>query len=398
MSTGTLASEISGNAWPVALSPDALRVIDLPTPYLAVDLDTVAARYASFTAAMAGVSTFYAMKCNPAPEILRTLAAAGSSFEVASIGELRMLQALGVDPANVLYSNPVKPPGQIAAAAGMGLWRFSFDSPNELAKIAERAPGAAVYVRLRVDDSTSVFPLSRKFGTDVEDAYDLMLLARRLGLRPYGVTFHVGSQCESTGAWRTAIRAAGTLLDRLRADGIELEMLDLGGGFPARYLAGEPSIEQLGEVVTSELANLPYRPGLIAAEPGRHLVAEAGVMAATVIGREMRGDEHWLFLEVGAYHGMVEPGQAPSGWDYPMWSSLAGHADAPRLPFTLTGPTCDSSDTIGYGLMLPATITVGDVLYFGSAGAYTLAYATSFNGFPPPTPIFVGTGDARGTG
>jgi ornithine decarboxylase len=386
MSTGTIAS-----ATPATLSPDMLRLIDVPTPYLVTDLDVVADRYRSFAAAMPGVSTFYAMKCNPSPEILRTLAREGASFEVASIGELRMLQAQGVDPATVLYSNPVKPPAHIAAAAAAGLWRFSFDSPNELAKIAEEAPGAAVYVRLRVDDSTSVFPLSRKFGTDVDDAYHLMLLAERLGLRPYGVTFHVGSQCESTGAWRTAVRAAAELMTRLLDDGITLEMLDLGGGFPARYVAGEPSIEQIGEVLASELAALPYRPALVAAEPGRHLVAEAGVMAATIIGREMRGDENWLYLEVGAYHGMIEPIQTPGGWEYPMSTSLGDSDGLELLPFTLTGPTCDSSDTIGYGVLLPATLTVGDVLYFGSAGAYTLSYATSFNGFPPPTPIYVGS-------
>ena len=389
MSTGTLASPA---AWPDSLAPDLLRLIGVPTPYLVTDLDTVAARYRAFTAAMPWVTACYAMKCNPSPEILRTLAAHGSSFEVASVGELRTLRELGVDPAAVLYSNPIKPPEHIAAAADLGLWRFAFDSPGELAKISERAPGAAVYVRLRVDDSDSVFPLSGKFGTDVEDAYDLMLLARRLGLRPYGVTFHVGSQCETTGAWRAAVRTAGELMERLRPEGIELEMLDLGGGFPARYRAGEPSIEAIGEAIGREIDLLPYRPGVIAAEPGRHFVAESSVLAATVIGRERRGTENWLYLEVGAYHGMVEPAQAPAGWNYPTWTSLENHAEIPRLPFMLTGPTCDSSDTFGYGVSLPATLTVGDVVYFGSAGAYTLPYATAFNGFPGPTPIFVGTG------
>ncbi|MCU7725448.1 type III PLP-dependent enzyme [Actinoplanes sp. KI2] len=388
MSTGTIASS---TAWPDSLTPDLLRLVDMPTPYLVTDLDTVAARYRAFTAAMPWATAFYAMKCNPAPEILRTLAAEGSSFEVASLGELRALQALGVDPATVLYSNPIKPPAHIAKAAGTGLWRFAFDSPGELAKISMRAPGAAVYVRLLVDDSTSVFPLAGKFGADVEDAYDLMLLARRLGLRPYGVAFHVGSQCESTGAWRSAVRTAGELMARLRPEGIELEMLNLGGGFPARYLAAEPSIEQIGEVIGSELDVLPYRPGLIAAGTGRHLVAESSVLAATVIGRETRGAENWLYLEVGAHHGLAESGQAPGGWDYPTLTSLEDHAEVPRLPFILSGPTCDSSDTFAYGVELPATVTVGDVLYFGSAGAYTLPYATSFNGFPPPTPIFVGT-------
>jgi ornithine decarboxylase len=338
------------------------------------------------------VRTFYAMKANPAPEILRTLAGRGASFEVASLGELRTLQALGADPAGVLYSNPVKPPAHIAAAHAAGLWRFGFDSPNELAKIAEQAPGAAVYVRLRVDDSNSSFPLSRKFGTDAEDAYDLMLLARRLGLRPYGITFHVGSQCTSPSAWASAVRTCGALMGRLLADGITVEMLDLGGGFPAGYGTPVPSIEEIGGVIGRAVAGLPYRPALLAAEPGRHLVAEAGVTAATIIGREMRGDEHWLYTEVGAYHGLIEAVQTP-GWSVPVWSSLPG--DDPSLPFTITGPSCDSSDTIGYGVRLPATLTVGDTLYFGSTGAYTLCYASSFNGFPPPTPLFVGAGVPR---
>ena len=393
--TGTVAPEIPVQ-WPASLAPATLKVIDLPTPYLATDLDVVAQRYAAFAAALPGVVTCYAMKCNPAPEILRTLAGLGSSFEIASIAELRTLQTLGIDPAGLLYSNPVKAPAHIAAAYAAGLWRFSFDGPGELAKIAEHAPGAAVYVRLRVDDSTSVFPLSRKFGTDIEDAYDLILLARRLGLHPYGVTFHVGSQCGSTAAWRAAIGAAGRLMSGLRTDGIELEMLDLGGGFPARYVGDVPSIEEIGAVVGTALDELlPYRPALLAAEPGRHLVAEAGVLAAAVIGRELRADGHWLYLEVGAYSGLMEVLQTPGGWDFPMWTSRPDHADAAHVPYTITGPSCDSTDTIGYAVRLPATLTVGDVLYLGSAGAYTLSYASNFNGFQPPTPVFIGTGAPR---
>jgi ornithine decarboxylase len=395
--TGSVAPEIPAH-WPTGLAPATLGLIDVPTPYLVTDLDVIGQRHAAFTAAMPSVITCYAMKCNPSPEILRTLAARGAGFEIASLGELRMLQTLGIDPAGVLYSNPVKPPSHIAEAYAAGLWRYSFDSPNELAKIAEHAPGAAVYVRLRVDDSTSVFPLSRKFGTDVEEAYDLMLRARRLGLRPYGVTFHVGSQCGSASAWRTAVAAAGTLMSRLRHAGIELEMLDLGGGFPARYVDGVPAIEEIGAVVHAALDELlPYRPGLLVAEPGRYLVAEAGVLAAAVLGRETRGGENWLYIEVGAYNGLMEVLQTPGGWDFPMWTSRPDHADAGQIPYTVTGPTCDSTDTVGYGIMLPATLTVGDVLYIGTTGAYTLSYASHFNGFQPPTPLFVG-GTPDGTG
>jgi ornithine decarboxylase len=391
--TGTVASELPAQ-WPAVLAPTTLELIDMPTPYLVTDLDTVGRRHAAVTAAMPGVRTCYAMKCNPAPEILRALAARGSGFEVASPGELRTLRALGVDPAGVLYSNPVKSPAHIAEAYAAGLWRFSFDSPDELAKIAEHAPGSAVYVRLGVDDSTSVFPLSRKFGATVEDAYRLMLLARRLGLRPYGVTFHVGSQCGSAGAWRTAIEQAGVLMSRLLADGVELAMLNLGGGFPARYVAGVPGIDEIGAEVTAAVRELPYRPRTLVAEPGRYLVAEAAVLAATVIGRAVRDAQDWLFIEVGAYNGLMEVLQTP-GWEFPMWTSLPGHAEAEQTPYTVTGPSCDSSDTVGSGIMLPATMTVGDVLYIGTTGAYTLAYASNFNGFPAPTPLFVGTGVPR---
>jgi ornithine decarboxylase len=303
-----------------------------------------------------------------------------------------MLQRQGIDPAEVLYSNPVKPPAHIAEAYAAGLWRFSFDSPNELAKIAERAPGAAVYVRLRVDDKESVFPLSRKFGADPEDAFDLMLQARRLGLRPYGITFHVGSQCGSPDAWRRAIGVSGELMNRLAAEGIVLDMLDLGGGFPARYVAEVPSIQAIADQINPALDELPYRPGLLAAEPGRHLVAESAVMAVGVIGREHRGGENWLFVDVGAYNGMMETLQTGNGWDYPLWTSLPDHAELPQVPFTVTGPSCDSSDTVFLNVLLPATLDVGDTLYIGSAGAYTLSYASAFNGFEPPTPLFVGTG------
>jgi ornithine decarboxylase len=357
------------------------------------DLDTVAQRQAAFSAALPGVQTFYAMKCNPAPEIVTTLAGRGAGFEIASVGELRLLQRLGVDPAGVLYSNPVKPPAHIAAAQAAGVWRFSFDSPNELAKIAENAPGAAVYVRLRVDDSTSVFPLSRKFGAGVDEAFDLMLLARNLGLRPYGITFHVGSQCGSPVAWRQAIATTGRLMSRLAGAGVTVRMLNIGGGFPARYVTPVPSIATIGDVITRALAELlPYRPELVAAEPGRHLVAESAVMAAGVIGRERRGDENWLFVDVSAYHGMMETLQAANRWDYPLWTSRSDHAEAPHVPFTVTGPSCDSSDTMFSAVPLPATLEVGDTLYIGSAGAYTLSYASAFNGFDPPTPLFVGTG------
>ncbi len=377
--------------WPQALHPRALAQVDVPTPYLLCDLGTIADRYRRLNETLPDVRVFYAMKCNSTQRVLQTLAALGSGFEVASVGELAMLQQIGVDPADVLFSNPIKPPAAIASAAAAGLWRFSFDSEGELRKLAEHAPGSAVYIRLRVDDSTSMFPLSRKFGAEAHEARALLSLARRLGLRPYGITFHVGSQCAATSTWRQAIAAVGRLMARLDDDGIRLEMLNIGGGFPARYGERIPSIEQIADAIWPAVEELlPYRPALLAAEPGRYLVAESSVLVASVLGREVRAGENWIYLDVGAYNGMMETQQTVNEWRFPLWTSRLDHASVAHLPFTVTGPSCDSSDTMFYGAALPSTIDIGDHLYIGTAGAYTLSYASTFNGFPVPTPLFVG--------
>jgi ornithine decarboxylase len=390
--TGHRAGVHLPRQWPAALHPDELARVDQPTPYLLCDLGTIADRYDNLMTALPGVRPYYAMKCNPTTEVLRTLAGRGAGFEVASIGELRALEAIGVDPADVLYSNPVKPPAHVAAAHAAGLWRFSFDSVGELHKLAAHAPGSAVFVRLRVDDSTSVFPLSRKFGAEAHEARELLLLADTLGLVPYGITFHVGSQCATPMAWRQAIAAAGRLMAQLAQDGLELEMLNIGGGFPARYTEPVPAIGQIADAVMPALAELlPYRPKELAAEPGRHLVAESAVMVASVLGREVRAGENWVYLDVGAYNGLMETQQTVGQWRFPLWTSRADHAQVAHLPFTVTGPSCDSSDTMFYGVALPSTIDVGDQVYIGSAGAYTLSYASAFNGFSPPAALFTGS-------
>jgi len=377
-------------SWPAALAPSVLDGLELPTPALVTDLGIFAERLQGFKDALPRVQPFYAVKCNATPELLRVADARRVGFEVASLGELRLLESIGVRPADVLYSNTVKPASHIAAAAAAGLWRFAFDSEGELHKIARHAPGSAVYVRVRVDDSSSVFPLSRKFGAEAQEARALLNVARHLGLRPYGITFHVGSQCTSTAAWVQAIAAVGRMMRQLRRDRIEIEMLDIGGGFPARYGDPVPTIGQLGSVITPALEELlPYVPQLVAAEPGRHLVAETAVMVASVLGREIRAGEDWLYLDVGAYNGLMETQQSVGLWRFPLWSSRRDHAHAPHIPFTVTGPSCDSSDTMFYGVSLPETLEEGDRLYIASAGAYTLSYATNFNGFAPPEQHFL---------
>jgi ornithine decarboxylase len=356
------------------------------TPYLLCDCDTVRDRFAEMQRELPTLEIYYAVKCNPDPTLLRTLLDAGSSFEVASLFELDMVRAVGADPARTLYSNTVKPPAHVSASARAGATRFAFDSRGELEKIAHEAPGAEVYVRLRVDDSRSIFPLSRKFGTSVEEALGLMILADRLGLVPMGITFHVGSQCTEPRAWAAAIAQSGLLMRRLSTSGIHVSMLNIGGGFPARYSDEATPFSAIAAVIEKELHRLPYLPEHIAAEPGRFLVAESATMVTSVIGIEERAGDRWVYLDVGGYNGLMEALQTGGRWKFP----LSTTADPGTLaPCTVTGPSCDSSDTLFYGVNLPLELQVGDRVMIGSAGAYSTSYASSFNGFPPPTPLFL---------
>jgi ornithine decarboxylase len=285
----------------------------------------------------------------------------------------------------VLFSNPIKPPSAITEARAAGVWRFSFDSEAELDKIAAAAPGSAVYLRLRVDDSASVFPLSRKFGATSDESVHLLRRAVQLGLNAYGITFHVGSQCTQLNTWTDAITVASQLMRQLSKYGIRLQMLNLGGGFPARYGPPIPTIRSIGAAIGQALEmSLPYLPETLAAEPGRFLVAESSVLVASVLGRAVRDAQNWLYLDIGAYNGLMETLQTGQTWELPLWTSLEEHTASELESFTVTGPSCDSSDTMFRDVLLPAAVNVDDRIYIASAGAYTLSYASCFNGFPLP--------------
>jgi ornithine decarboxylase len=376
-------------AWPSRLEPDALNEIGVDTPFLVTDCEEVERRFDAFTRAMQGIRPYFALKCNAAVTVLRTLAERGAGFEIASVYELEPLETVGVRAKDVLFSNTVKPEKHIREAVARGVWRFAFDSEGELSKLAAAAPGSAVYVRLDVEDSHSLFPLSRKFGTSADEAIRLLRKAIELGLRPYGLTFHVGSQCTDPFMYSRAIERCGLVMRRLEQFGIRIEMLNIGGGMPATYADPVPDIGAVGDAVSRAVARLPYCPSHLAAEPGRYLVAESSVLAASVIGIARRDGERWAYLDVGGFNGLMEAIQTGGRWLFPMRTSRIDDDVAPPASFIVTGPSCDSSDTMFYGVDLPETLKVGDRLYIGSAGAYTLSYASNFNGFPPPSQIFV---------
>ena len=330
----------------------------------------------------------YAVKCNPEPALLARLHALGAGFEVASLAELRMLAALGVDAGSVLYSNPVKPPAHIAGACALGLDRFAVDSRCELEKLAADAPGARVYVRLDASDPTSRVPLAGKFGVDPATAIELLLEARAVGLVPYGLTFHVGSQALDPVGLRAGDRAVGRRHAR-RSQPWPAARAARYRRRPARALhRGDPADRGVrrGDL-RGALARLPY-PVEVVAEPGRALVAEAGVLATTVIGVADRAGRRWVHLDVGAFNGMMETLETRRELIFPLaWSSRG-----PRrlVPCAVTGPTCDSEDTMFFDVPLPDDLRAGDRLYIGTAGAYTTAYASRFNGFDVPRTHLVG--------
>lgn len=350
------------------------------TPELVMNLDLVAEAYDAMTAALPGVTVHYATKCNPHPAVLNCLLALGSHFEIASAAELETLLSLDVEPTGVLYSNPIKPVSHIARAYAAGVRMYAFDSLDEVHKLADAAPGSAAIVRLAANDAQSAVPSEGKFGVDPHTAVELLLAARAQGLDPYGIAFHVGSQMLHPQAWQAPLAMVGRVLDVLTGYGITLRMVDLGGGFPARYATAVPPLSAYAKVIHDGLAALPYRVDAVI-EPGRSIVAGAGTLTATVIGTALRNGNRWIHLDVGAFNGLMESLETGNQLRFPVRDSLESPI---RDRFHLTGPTCDSQDTIMFDVELSADLGTGDLVYLGSTGAYTTVYASNFNGFDIP--------------
>jgi ornithine decarboxylase len=366
---------------PGSLRPAALAHLDYPTPYLMMDLATVGRQYRRFRELLPDVAVHYAVKCNPDPRLVAYLRSLGSRFEIASSAELRMLTAQGVPPSEIIYSNPVRPAAHIEAAAAAGVGRFAADSEAELGKLARYAPGASVYIRLATAPANSKVPSEGKFGVTPGHAISLLRQAADLGLKPYGLAFHVGSQMQDPGEFGRAIERAGRIMSRLQDDGITLGFLDMGGGFPAHYQDDAPDLAGHATAINAALAeHLPYRVNL-AIEPGRALVGNAGVMVTSVIGVADRAGRRWVHVDAGAFNGFMESLETQNRLLFPLADS---RASAHQGVFNLTGPSCDSQDTIMFGIRLSAGIRPGDLVYVYAAGAYTTSYASRFNGFDIP--------------
>ena len=345
-------------------------------PFLILDNAIVREKLRRFRAAMPRVRPHYAVKANPDRRVLKALLQEGCSFEIASTPELDLLLSLGVKPAEVFYSNPVRSRQAVATAAGKGVEWYVVDSVDELRRVHEIKSDAKTYLRIATPNIGSDWPLSGKFGAGAGEAREIILTAARIGADLAGVTFHAGSQCRNPANWRVGIEKARTIFDAMAKAGLKPRMLDIGGGFPVRHVKPIPSIEVIGEVVNEALKAFPADLQVVA-EPGRYLVSDAGYFVCRVIGTTTRGGKRWMHWDAGLFGGVIE---TTEGLKYKIRTERSG----PDIPWHVAGPTCDSVDVIMRDEPLPSDLQEGDFIYLRNAGAYTTAYASEFNGFPLP--------------
>ncbi len=359
------------------------------TPCLVFDVDVVEENFHDMRRALPDAQIYYAVKANPAPEILARLVAVGSCFDTASVAEIKMVLSAGATPERISFGNTIKKQVDIATAYALGVRLFAFDSEAELNKLAVAAPGANVFCRILTSGVGADWPLSRKFGCNVDMAEQLLKAAPTKGLNPIGVSFHVGSQQRDPDQWDRALAETASLFRRLEAEGVHLSLVNLGGGFPTKYRREVPTTTQYGEAILQSLArHFGNRLPDTIIEPGRGMVGNAGVIQTEVvlISRKAVNDNdgvdnrRWVYLDIGKFGGLAET--MDEAIQYPIISDRHG----PTESVILAGPTCDSADVLyeKADYQLPLALEIGDKLEIAATGAYTTTYsAVAFNGFQP---------------
>jgi ornithine decarboxylase len=355
------------------------------TPCLVFDVDRVEANYRALRSALPLARIYYAVKANPARQVLERLVGLASCFDAASGEEVTACLDAGARPEAISFGNTIKKASAIRHAFERGVSLFAFDSIEELEKLARHAPGARVYCRLLVENAGAEWPLSRKFGTTVDNARALMLRAGDLGLDPYGLSFHVGSQQTTTRAYEVAIGKAAMLFTDLTESGVRLRMMNLGGGFPTRYRDDVPEIDTFGgAIMRAMLAHFGNNLPEMLIEPGRFVVGDAGVVSSEVVlvcRRDPADPVRWVYLDIGRFGGLAETeGEAIR------YRIVTPHDGSPTGPVAIAGPTCDGADILyeRSNYRLPLALAAGERVELLATGAYVTTYASQrFNGFAP---------------
>ncbi|NJM47202.1 MAG: type III PLP-dependent enzyme [Alkalinema sp. RU_4_3] len=357
----------------------------LPTPCLVMDLEEVGRNFQALRSAFPQSHIYYAVKANPAQQLLNLLVSLDARFDAASIPEIQACLESGAKPHQISFGNTIKKAKDIAIAYELGIRLFAFDSLQELEKLSRFAPGAQVYCRLLMECSGAEWPLSRKFGCEIEMAKDLLICSLNMGLQPYGISFHVGSQQMDVSQWDRAIGSTAQLFQELLAAGIELQMVNMGGGFPGQYRSAVPAVTSYAEAIQASLdRHFGDSQPITMLEPGRSLVADAGVINTEVVlisQKSYTEDRRWVFLDIGKFSGLVET--MDEAIKYRIRTPWDGQGYGPVI---LAGPTCDSADILydQSDYRLPLNLQPGDQVQILSTGAYTSTYSSvGFNGFAP---------------
>lgn len=368
---------------PELFTAEYLKGLQLQTPCFVFSKDKIIEKLKGFEAVFPEAGVFYAMKANFDPQILKVLAETGAGFEVASKFELELLKELNVPPEKIIYGTSVKPIDHIKTFYDYGVRVFACDSFMELEKMAPYAPEAKVFVRLHVDNKRSEIDLSEKFGVTPEKAVRLLQKTKELGMTPYGVSFHVGSQATDPHAWANNLEVAHGVIEEVKKEGIELEIINIGGGYPCKYTSTQDHVmlEEIVENIREKYNELGLTQKIIT-EPGRGLIADTGVALTSVFGRKNKDDKKWLFLDMGVYMGLFEVMAYQGSTRYRV--TPLRKSDAPQTTFALAGPTGDGPDVIDREVLLPEDMQNGDVLVVHDIGAYSLPCICNFHAFPSP--------------
>jgi len=373
-----------------AAQDGCIRAREFDRPTMVFDLEVMRAKYRALEAGLGNASIHYAVKANPAPEVVAAVAALGGRFDCASRGEIDLCLSLGVPASHIAFGNTIKRVADIAHAHAAGVEQFAADAEEELYKLAAHAPGARVILRMLVEASEADWPLSRKFGCSRREALRLMDLGRYLGLDIAGISFHAGSQLREPRMWAMALDAAHTLWTEAAEAGHALRIVNIGGGFPAFYGQPLPATEDYAAEVMRMVRARFGTEVQVMAEPGRGLVAEAGVIVAEVVLAAKKDQDdlvRWVFLDIGKFSGLAETIDEAIRYQFE-----TRHGDEATGPCILAGPSCDSADVLyeKRPVQLPLALEAGDKVRILCTGAYTTSYSSvGFNGFPPLDAVFL---------
>jgi len=358
----------------------------LPTPCLIIRKSNIAEKYDELSKCLPFAKIYYAVKACPIDDVITLLYERGSNFDVATIYEIDQVLRLGVSPDRVSFGNTIKKEKDIEYAYKKGIRLFATDSVSDVEKIARKAPGSKVFMRILCEGGHADWPLSKKFGAHPDYIISVAHAIKDSGLIPYGISFHVGSQQRDIDQWDNAIAQTKYLFDSLKEIGIDLKMINMGGGFPASYISPTQPLS----VYTREITRFLYEdfgddmPEIIV-EPGRSITAEAGTIVTEIVmisQKSLTAMDSWVYLDVGKFNGLIET--MDESLKYPIFYDT--DEDYPSQDIILAGPTCDSADILyeDFKYQLPNAVKTGDRLYILSTGAYTASYCSvNFNGFPP---------------